>query len=48
MVNRLNTHKKLYDSLREVVHHGDKIPTTDVDKLVAQLFLFDFEQSGKF
>lgn len=48
LVYRLNTHKKLYDCLREVVHHGDKFPTTDVDKLVAKLFLFDFEQSGKF
>ncbi|KAG7163158.1 Mitochondrial intermediate peptidase-like [Homarus americanus] len=46
LVEQLNTHRKLYDSLREVVQHGDKIPTTDVDRHVARLFLFDFEQSG--
>ncbi|KAK4308771.1 hypothetical protein Pmani_019553 [Petrolisthes manimaculis] len=46
LVEKLNTHRKLYDSLSEVVYRGDKFPTTDVDKLVAKLFLFDFEQSG--
>nr|XP_045596274.1 mitochondrial intermediate peptidase-like [Procambarus clarkii] len=46
LVEQLNTHRKLYDSLREVVQHGDKVPTTEVDKHVARLFLFDFEQSG--
>lgn len=46
LVEQLNTHRKLYDSLQDVVHHGDKFPTTEVDKHVARLFLFDFEQSG--
>lgn len=46
LVEQLNTHRQLYDSLREVVKNGDIFPTTDVDRHVAKLFLFDFEQSG--
>ncbi|XP_053631220.2 mitochondrial intermediate peptidase [Cherax quadricarinatus] len=46
LVEKLNTHRTLYESLRNVVVHGDKVPTTEVDKHVARLFLFDFEQSG--
>ena len=42
----LNTNTKLYASLKEVVASGDKFAEDDVDKRVAQLFLFDFEQSG--
>lgn len=29
-----------------MVENGDHFPTTAMDKYVAQLFLFDFEQSG--
>lgn len=46
LVEQLNTHRQLYDNLREVVRNGDIFPTTDVDRHVAKLFLFDFEQSG--
>ncbi|XP_076046390.1 mitochondrial intermediate peptidase [Oratosquilla oratoria] len=46
LVEKLNTHKELYDSLKEVVENGDKVPTTAVDHHVGKLFLFDFEQSG--
>ncbi|XP_053675991.1 mitochondrial intermediate peptidase [Anopheles nili] len=50
IVEKLNTHKKLYHSLRQVVDNGDGDnvfqETTDVDRHVAGLFLFDFEQSG--
>ncbi|XP_052895297.1 mitochondrial intermediate peptidase [Anopheles moucheti] len=46
IVEKLNTHKKLFNSLKSVVDNGDKLETTDVDKHVARLFLFDFEQSG--
>ncbi|XP_017785977.1 PREDICTED: mitochondrial intermediate peptidase [Nicrophorus vespilloides] len=46
IVEKLNTHKSLYDALQRVVKEGDLIPTNDVDNHVAQLFLFDFEQSG--
>lgn len=46
VVEELNTNKGLYDSLKAVVDNDDKVPTTDVDKHVAKLFLFDFEQSG--
>ena len=43
---RLNTHTELYTKLKRVVEDGDHLPTTAMDKYVAQLFLFDFEQSG--
>ncbi|XP_063878563.1 mitochondrial intermediate peptidase-like isoform X2 [Scylla paramamosain] len=46
LVEKLNTHAKLYQCLREVVLHGDHMPTTEVDQHVARLFLHDFEQSG--
>ncbi|CAD7014867.1 unnamed protein product [Ceratitis capitata] len=46
IVENLNTHKPLYMALRNVVDNGDYVPTTDVDKHVSNLFLFDFEQSG--
>lgn len=36
----------MYTALRNVVDNGDILPTTDVDKHVSKLFLFDFEQSG--
>ncbi|XP_035907531.1 mitochondrial intermediate peptidase isoform X2 [Anopheles stephensi] len=46
IVEKLNTHKTLYNALKTVVDDGDTFETTDVDKHVAKLFLFDFEQSG--
>ncbi|KAK7075656.1 hypothetical protein SK128_015080 [Halocaridina rubra] len=46
LVEQLNTHKELYEALLDVYKNGDKFPTTDVDKHVTKLFLFDFEQSG--
>ncbi|KFB36577.1 hypothetical protein ZHAS_00003770 [Anopheles sinensis] len=46
IVEKLNTHKPLYGVLKAVVDQGDRLETTDVDKHVAELFLFDFEQCG--
>ncbi|KAH8297311.1 hypothetical protein KR044_010304 [Drosophila immigrans] len=46
VVESLNTHKPLYQALSRVVHDGDFLPTTEVDRHVAKLFLFDFEQCG--
>ncbi len=43
---RLNTDTQLYASLRDVVKNGDKFEEDDVDKRVAELYLFDFEQCG--
>ncbi|XP_055608421.1 mitochondrial intermediate peptidase [Uranotaenia lowii] len=46
IVEKLNTHKPLYKALKAVVEGGDMLETSDVDRHVAELFLFDFEQSG--
>ncbi|XP_052871969.1 mitochondrial intermediate peptidase [Anopheles cruzii] len=46
IVEKLNTHKPLYRALKAVVDGGDRMETSDVDKHVASLFLFDFEQCG--
>ncbi|KAK5642310.1 hypothetical protein RI129_008477 [Pyrocoelia pectoralis] len=46
IVEKLNTDRSLYTALFNVIKHGDKYPTNDIDDLVGQLFLFDFEQSG--
>lgn len=45
-MNRLNTHRELFQSLKNVVENGDKFPTDNIDEHVAKLFLFDFEQCG--
>lgn len=45
-VEQLNTDRKLYEALKVVVEKGDVVPTTQLDQYVANLFLFDFEQSG--
>ncbi|XP_053211490.1 mitochondrial intermediate peptidase-like, partial [Panonychus citri] len=45
-VEKLNVNRDLYNCLKKVVIEGDKLPTTEVDKEVARLFLHDFEQSG--
>ena len=36
----------IYNILKNVVATRDVVPTTSLDNHVAQLFLFDFEQSG--
>ncbi|XP_072939851.1 mitochondrial intermediate peptidase [Epargyreus clarus] len=41
VVEKLNTHKGLYEALRDSVERG-----TSGDQHLARLFLFDFEQSG--
>ncbi|EDW49534.1 mitochondrial intermediate peptidase [Drosophila sechellia] len=46
MVESLNTHKPIYKALSQVVDQGDKLPTSEVDRHVSRLFLFDFEQCG--
>lgn len=46
IVERLNTHKELYNHLERVVKEGDKVATTAMDDHVAQLFSHDFQQSG--
>ena len=46
IVEHLNTNRELYQAIRTVSDSGDILPTSDVDKHVARLFLFDFEQSG--
>ncbi|XP_037952357.1 mitochondrial intermediate peptidase [Teleopsis dalmanni] len=46
IVESLNTHKPLYQALSNVVEKGDFIPTTEIDKHVSKLFMFDFEQCG--
>lgn len=46
IVEKLNTHRELYSALKTVSDVGDKFEMTAVDKHVARLFLFDFEQSG--
>ncbi|EFN80009.1 mitochondrial intermediate peptidase [Harpegnathos saltator] len=46
VVEKLNTHRKLYESLKQVTNNGDIQVTSDIDDHVAKLFLFDFEQCG--
>lgn len=46
IVEKLNTHRELYNALRFVVNNGDTQKTSTVDDHVAKLFLFDFEQCG--
>lgn len=46
LVETLNTNTVIYSSLKSVLNNGDVVPTDDVDRRVAELFLFDFEQSG--
>jgi len=44
-VEKLNTHYQLYKAIQEsLIQNGSKMD--DVTKMVAQLFIFDFEQSG--
>ncbi|XP_029668905.1 mitochondrial intermediate peptidase isoform X2 [Formica exsecta] len=46
VVEKLNTHRELYDVLKKVATNGDTQVTSDIDNHVAKLFLFDFEQCG--
>lgn len=46
VVEKLNTHRELYNVLEHVVKNGDIIKTSPIDDHVSKLFLFDFEQSG--
>lgn len=46
MVEKLNTHRQLYKSLKAVTDNGDGFITDAIDEHVAELFLFDFEQCG--
>ncbi|GFO22775.1 mitochondrial intermediate peptidase [Plakobranchus ocellatus] len=46
LVEKLNTNVSLHNSLLNVLLEGDTVPTDDVDQRVAELFMFDFEQSG--
>ncbi|KAL3280991.1 hypothetical protein HHI36_004216 [Cryptolaemus montrouzieri] len=46
IVEQLNTNRKLYDNLKKSVSECDVTALTEVDKLVGELFLFDFEQNG--
>lgn len=46
VVEQLNTHRELYEILKSAVKRDDIKPLDDVDKIVGDLFLFDFEQSG--
>lgn len=46
VVEKLNTNKELYLALKNVVESGDIMETTEVDRHVAKLFMFDFEQCG--
>lgn len=46
IVEKLNTHRLIYQALKDVVDNKDICVTTDVDDHVAKLFLFDFEQNG--
>jgi intermediate peptidase len=46
LVEKLNTHRELYLALKGSTGQRDVRPMSDVDEHVAQLFLFDFEQSG--
>jgi len=46
LVEKLNTNIGIYSALQESVEHGDKFPSTEVDRRVSLLFLQDFQQCG--
>ena len=46
LVEKLNTNQDIYTALRHILDNGEKFEVDDVDKHVAELFMFDFEQSG--
>ncbi|KAL5005156.1 hypothetical protein ScPMuIL_018612 [Solemya velum] len=46
LVEKLNTNTDIHRVLKDVLENGDVVPTDSVDRRVAELFMFDFEQSG--
>ncbi|BFZ00652.1 hypothetical protein BsWGS_03690 [Bradybaena similaris] len=46
LVEQLNTNVELFCALQTVITEGDTVPTDAVDQRIAELFMFDFEQSG--
>ena len=46
LVETLNTNQEIYKSLQNVVYNGDIFGSDEIDKRVADLFLFDFQLSG--
>ncbi|CAH1781830.1 unnamed protein product [Owenia fusiformis] len=47
LVEKLNTNVSIHSALKHVIENGDHVDGIDViDKRVAELFMFDFEQSG--
>ena len=43
---RLNTNTAIHKALKTVLEKGDTVDMDGVDQRVAELFMFDFEQSG--
>jgi intermediate peptidase len=43
---RLNTNTAIHHALQKVLGEGDVVEMDAVDRRVAELFMFDFEQSG--
>ena len=46
LVETLNTNTTIYYALKKVLADGDRFEMDAVDRRVAELFMFDFEQSG--
>ncbi|KAJ8310587.1 hypothetical protein KUTeg_012452 [Tegillarca granosa] len=43
---KLNTNTDIHSVLKHILENGDVVPTDELDKRLAELFMFDFEQSG--
>lgn len=46
LVEKLNTNVDIHKALKHVLENDDEIPMDSVERRVAELFMFDFEQSG--
>lgn len=46
LVETLNTNTAIHRALKQVLEQGDVVAMDEVDRRVAELFMFDFEQSG--
>ena len=46
LVEMLNTNTSIYEALKKVLVKGDEFGMDEIDQRVAELFMFDFEQSG--
>lgn len=46
LVEKLNTNTAIHEALTAVIKNGDPFDTDAIDERVAELFMFDFEQSG--